>query len=64
MVRRRSHLYGPRRGREMSPKEREAARAKLREIGMPIKCVGCDTDYRTNVPACPNCGRGWTRVGG
>ncbi len=27
--------------------------------GMPVKCMGCGLEYRTNIPCCPECGRGW-----
>ena len=45
--------------REMpTPEEREAARVHFNAVGLPVRCQGCKADYRTNVPACPKCGRG------
>ena len=41
----------------LTPEQRETAREHLKQVGMPIRCQGCKTDYRTNVPACPKCGR-------
>ena len=44
-------------GNSKAKEERAAAREHFRRIGLPIRCMGCATDYRTNVLACPKCGR-------
>ena len=43
--------------------EIEAQREKFKEVGLPLKCQGCGTDYRTNVNACPQCGKPWISTG-
>lgn len=41
----------------LTPEQREAARKGMKEVGLPVRCMGCRTDYRTNLLACPGCGR-------
>ena len=49
--------------RTMAKEQVEAAAQKFKEVGLPLKCQGCGEDYRTNIPACPKCGIGWSSTG-
>ena len=46
-----------RRYSKMSPEQVEASRERFRKVGLPIKCQGCSTDYRTVLDACPKCAK-------